>query len=303
MQGDGVMRLSDQSVIAHMAINDEDAKIRMQALRKLKDQSAIAHIAKNETKANIRSHAVYKLKDQAVLAYVAVNDEDAKIRMQALKKLKDQSVIANIAMNEKKTKNRMQALNQLKDQTVIAHVAMNDTENNLRKRALYKLKNRSFFTGKPKVEKTAKIRNVKPDPIIVESERFINELFSQRSRISHPGISGKIGLLVEIMQKIINNIKDDPDSIPKIKNFVNYYVPTTIKILNDFDDLSKMRSGGENTSDTIKRIENILDALYLAYQHQLDSLVEHRELDIKTDIAVIEKMLKFDGLTGKSLKI
>ena len=287
------MRLTDQAVIAHLAANDDDVKIRMQALRKLKDQVVIANIAKNDKKVKIRMQALNKLKDQSVIAHIAMLDEDGGIRLQALKKLKDQTVIAFIAKNDKKAKIRMVALNKLKEQSNALTAASGEKT---KKPGINLF---GIFRKKPDIGekgKDAKKRG-KDNPVIAESEKFIIELQEQQNRISQPAINAKIGLLVDIMQRIIEIIKKEQESIPQIKNFINYYVPTTIKLLNDYDDLLKIKTSGGNVGETIKRIENILDALYIAYQHQLDSLVEHRTLDIRTDIAVIEKMMKFDGMT------
>ena len=55
---------------------------------------------------------------------------------------------------------------------------------------------------------------------------------------------------------------------------------------------------GDNIRNTMERIENVLDATEKAYQKQLDALFANENLEIDTDITVLEGMLKREGLSG-----
>ena len=49
-----------------------------------------------------------------------------------------------------------------------------------------------------------------------------------------------------ITDKITQDAIDDPSDIPQIKKFLNYYLPTTIKLLNAYDRMSSQGIEGEN---------------------------------------------------------
>ena len=63
--------------------------------------------------------------------------------------------------------------------------------------------------------------------------------------------------------------------------------------------MSTVDADGQNINGTLRRINEVLDTTVTAYEKQLDALFLNQALDIETDIAVLESMLKKEGLTGK----
>ena len=91
---------------------------------------------------------------------------------------------------------------------------------------------------------------------------------------------------------------DDPSDVPEIRKFLDYYLPTTIKLLNAYDRMSGQGIEGENLTKSMNSIEEMLDTAVDAFKKQLDSLFEDQALDIETDISVMNRMLEREGLTG-----
>ena len=108
----------------------------------------------------------------------------------------------------------------------------------------------------------------------------------------------KINELMRITDKITQDAIHDPSDIPQIKKFMNYYLPTTIKLLNAYDRMSAQGIEGENLDKSMKSINEMLDQAIVAYKKRLDSLFENQALDIETDIEVMNQMLAREGLTG-----
>ena len=79
---------------------------------------------------------------------------------------------------------------------------------------------------------------------------------------------------------------------------MNYYLPTTIKLLNAYDRMSAQGIEGENLDKTMKSIDAMLDDAIAAYKKMLDSLFANQALDIETDIQVMNTMLAREGLAG-----
>ena len=104
---------------------------------------------------------------------------------------------------------------------------------------------------------------------------------------------------MRITDKITQDAIDDPSDIPQIKKFMNYYLPTTIKLLNAYDRMSSQGIEGENLDKSMKNINEMLDAAIEAFKKRLDSLFENQALDIETDIAVMNQMLAREGLSGE----
>ena len=149
----------------------------------------------------------------------------------------------------------------------------------------------------PKEEK--KSYGPEVDPILQEGNRALSEMGRLYMSIKDPEIRIKINEIMRITDKIVQDAISDPTDIPKIRKFMNYYLPTTIKLLNAYDRMSSQGIAGENIDRSMQSITEMLDAAIEAYKKQLDSLFANQALDIETDIAVMNSMLAREGLTDK----
>ena len=137
------------------------------------------------------------------------------------------------------------------------------------------------------------------DPIIEEGNRALSEMGRLYTSIKDPEIRRKINEIMRITDKITQDAIADPSDIPQIKKFMNYYLPTTIKLLNAYDRMSAQGIEGENLTKSMNNINEMLDAAIEAYKKRLDSLFANQALDIETDIQVMNTMLAREGLTGE----
>jgi len=80
---------------------------------------------------------------------------------------------------------------------------------------------------------------------------------------------------------------------------MNYYLPTTLKLLRSYATLEKQGINGENITSAKENIGRILDTLATGYAQQLDQLFESDVIDIAADINVLENLMQQDGLTGE----
>ena len=136
------------------------------------------------------------------------------------------------------------------------------------------------------------------DPIIQEGNRALSEMGRLYMSIKDPEVRKKINEIMRITDKIMQDAIADPKDIPQIKKFMNYYLPTTIKLLNAYDRMSSLGIEGENLDKSMKSINEMLDAAIVAYKKRLDALFENQALDIETDIEVMNTMLAREGLSG-----
>lgn len=136
------------------------------------------------------------------------------------------------------------------------------------------------------------------DPILQEGNRALSEMGRIYMSVQDVEVRKKINELMRITDKITQDAIHDPDDIPQIKKFMNYYLPTTIKLLNAYDRMSAQGIEGENLDKSMKNINEMLDQAIVAYKKRLDSLFENQALDIETDIEVMNQMLAREGLSG-----
>ena len=150
----------------------------------------------------------------------------------------------------------------------------------------------------PKNEETG---NPEVDAVVREGKRAMQEMGRLYSSIENPEVKKRIVEIMDISDKIVKNAISDPKDIPNIKRFLNYYLPTTIKLLNAYDRMSVQGIEGENISGTITRIEDMLDTIVVSYKKQLDALFADEALDIETDIKVMDGLLQREGLKDKEI--
>lgn len=138
------------------------------------------------------------------------------------------------------------------------------------------------------------------DAIIAEGKIAQKELGRLYASIPDLAVKRKIRDIMEISDKIIRDAKEDPSDVPQIKKFLDYYLPTTIKLLNTYDRMGQQGIEGENITGTMQRIEDMLDTAVASYKKLLDGLFADQAMDIETDISVMNTMLRREGLSGAS---
>ena len=139
----------------------------------------------------------------------------------------------------------------------------------------------------------------KIDPIVEEGNKALAEMGRLYMSIKDDEVRGKINEIMRVTDKIVQDAINDPSDIPQIKKFMNYYLPTTIKLLNAYDRMSAQGIEGENLDKSMKSINEMLDDAIEAYKKMLDSLFANQALDIETEIDVMNTMLAREGLTGE----
>ena len=92
--------------------------------------------------------------------------------------------------------------------------------------------------------------------------------------------------------KIIETIEKNPDKEKKLKNFFDYYLPVTVKLLDRYDEIENQRLNSkdskkfnENTLKTIKEINSV-------YKKFLNILYEDDMTDTNVEIKVLNSILK-----------
>jgi hypothetical protein len=159
-----------------------------------------------------------------------------------------------------------------------------------------------LFPGKTvTVEEPVSSGDANIDALLAEGRTAIGEMRRLQGTIAQPTVKSKIGELAEITEKIFDDLLDDPTDYRQIKRFSEYFLPTTMKLLNSYDRFASMGEG-ENVSGTMRKIEDVLDATVKAYRSQYDALFTNQALDIETDIEVLKTMMKREGLVGKDFE-
>lgn len=145
------------------------------------------------------------------------------------------------------------------------------------------------------------------DPAAREA-RILRETFDAKLReirywneeIADERVSARIDDIEATTANIFYLVREKPERANEIRTFMNYYLPTTLKLLKAYALLEKQNSSGKNIQTSRQEIEAILDKLAEGFRQQLDKLFRTDAIDISSDIEVLETMMARDGLTGSA---
>lgn len=151
----------------------------------------------------------------------------------------------------------------------------------------------------PQPKKPAQAPTPKAHPAAEdEYAALLRQLREVNDAIPDPVMSQKISRLEEVSGRIFALAQKDPDKKAQLQKFMNYYLPTALKLLNTYASLSGQAVEGTNITEAKHSIERSMDLLVTAFENQLDKLFQADALDVNADIAALEGMLNLDGLTG-----
>ena len=148
-------------------------------------------------------------------------------------------------------------------------------------------------------EKTEKIPP-ELQSVINQGNTSIAKIRQLNDAIPDERMSAQIDLIERLAAQIFDCVKTHPEKLKQIRQFLNYYLPTTIKLMEQYVTLQNQGMKTENIEDGMQKIEGLLDKVIVAFQRQLDSLFETDVVDITADIRVMEQMMASEGLTRKT---
>ena len=134
--------------------------------------------------------------------------------------------------------------------------------------------------------------------LLARGNAYIAQIRESNKAIPNPEISKKIDQIEHVVRTIFDRAAERPEVIDDLDHLMDYYLPTALKLLNTYAQLSAQDVQGTNITEAKQSIERSMDLLITAFENQLDKLFASDALDVSTDIAALEGMLNLDGLTG-----
>ena len=132
-------------------------------------------------------------------------------------------------------------------------------------------------------------------------DAILREIRQVNESIPDAAMRAKISRIEEITGKILAYQKSHPNRENQLRPFLNYYLPTTLKILRAYAQLEAQGIEGENITAATERIEGMMDQVVAGFEKQLDRLFQDDAMDITSDVQVLENMLKKDGLSDDNM--
>lgn len=128
---------------------------------------------------------------------------------------------------------------------------------------------------------------------------ILREIRRANDEIADPTLSAKIDQIENITRKIFDEVLRHPEKKNQIHTLLNYYLPTTQKLLDSYARFEAAGVQGENMNQAKTRIENTMDRIVEGFEKQLDQLYSADAMDVESDIRVMEKMLNRDSASAE----
>lgn len=155
-------------------------------------------------------------------------------------------------------------------------------------------------------EAKRKEQEEKMSPEILEmirtGDEYIRTIREANDDIPGEVISEKLDRLEQVVRRIFESVKKHPEQKKEMDKFMDYYMPTTLKLVNAYREFDALEVKGENITNAMQEIENTLDTISRAFEKLLDDLFQDAAFDVSTDISVLQMMLAREGYKEKDFK-
>lgn len=133
--------------------------------------------------------------------------------------------------------------------------------------------------------------------MIREGQEYIRKLHELNDLIPGEVISEKMYRMEGLLKEIFQRLEEDPSQMSQMHKLMNYYLPTTIKLLQSFSEFDDISAPGEDVIKAKAEIEKTVDIINEAFTELLNKLFQATVFDVTTDAQVLQTMLAKEGLT------
>jgi 5-bromo-4-chloroindolyl phosphate hydrolysis protein len=140
------------------------------------------------------------------------------------------------------------------------------------------------------------ITREKYNEILESGSKKLKIMKGYLTQVNNAEVKEKIRQIGDVVEKIFDDLKKDPKDVKAAREFLNYYLDTTINIINRYIDISNRNIQTAKIKETLTRVEGLLDTIKQAFEKQLAKLLNDDLLDLDTEIKVLEQTMKVEGM-------
>jgi 5-bromo-4-chloroindolyl phosphate hydrolysis protein len=126
-----------------------------------------------------------------------------------------------------------------------------------------------------------------------DKQRLIsNEAF----KITNMAVRQKVDKVADVIGRVIDQVKADPTDYRAARQFFDYYIEATLKIVRHYVDLYGKSGNDPEIAVSMQRVEETLETMRVAYEKQLTLLLENDKLSLDTELTVLRRTIEMEGL-------
>ena len=131
--------------------------------------------------------------------------------------------------------------------------------------------------------------------ILKEAKEETLQISNISKQIEDKEVVQNIEQICDISNKIIDTLSKNPNKLGQARNFLNYYLPVTIKILTRYDEIENQRLNTTESKEFMESVKKMTEKIKNAFNEQLNNMYQTEMIDTDAEIKVFESMLKSDG--------
>jgi 5-bromo-4-chloroindolyl phosphate hydrolysis protein len=131
--------------------------------------------------------------------------------------------------------------------------------------------------------------------LVREGMEKLRQISNTTRMIQSNEVAGRIRDICKVGVDIFDYIKKNPGRINKVKQFTNYYLDTTKKIIEQYVELSGRGDRTPEIGEALQKVEGMLDLIKQTFDRQMTNLLEDKLLDINTELTVLKNTMKMEG--------
>ena len=131
--------------------------------------------------------------------------------------------------------------------------------------------------------------------ILKEAKEETLQISNISKQIEDKEVVENIEQICDISNKIIDTLSKNPNKLGQARNFLNYYLPVTIKILTRYDEIENQRLNTTESKEFMESVKKMTEKIKNAFNEQLNNMYQTEMIDTDAEIKVFETMLKSDG--------
>ncbi|OHD20096.1 MAG: hypothetical protein A2V99_05955 [Spirochaetes bacterium RBG_16_67_19] len=123
-----------------------------------------------------------------------------------------------------------------------------------------------------------------------------SEIRALQRRIRKPTVLSKLKEIDDVVERILAGIKKDPSKLRHARQFLDYYLDATIKILTKYVDISSQNVRDPGIQASLARVEGMLGTLKEAFEAQLAKLLSNDVMDLDSALQTLKQAIEMEGL-------
>lgn len=134
------------------------------------------------------------------------------------------------------------------------------------------------------------------DEMLQSIEKELNALHAVNDAIPDEALSASMSRMEAAGRSILEVVEAAPAKAKTVRRFANYYLPDAVKVLQQYATMARQGVKGENAAAVKAEVEANAAQIATAFENQLDALYAAESMDLSADLAVLQSLMKGQGL-------